>query len=128
MPVWIDPKKCNGCYGSAQPPCLRMCPGDLIVKDVVANKAYLKYVNDCWDCLPCVKVCPEEAIEFHLSSQFGPKGARLIPHVDKVSDRINWELIDRTGATETFTIRTKMVAMALDEKLEGDALPVDFSI
>ena len=77
MAIWIDPEKCNGCYGAAQPPCLRMCPGDLIVKDAAANKAYLKYVNDCWDCLPCVKVCPEEAIEFHLSPQFAPIGTVL---------------------------------------------------
>jgi len=128
MPVWIDPEKCNGCYGAAQPPCLRMCPGDLIVKDQAENKAYLKYVNDCWDCLPCVKVCPEEAIEFHLSSQFGPKGARLIPHIDKANDKINWELIDRAGVSETFTMRTKMIPVALDEKLEGESVPVDFSI
>ncbi len=128
MPVWIDPEKCNGCYGAAQPPCLRMCPGDLIVKDAAENKAYLKYVNDCWDCLPCVKVCPEEAIEFHLSSQFGPKGARLIPHVDKANDKINWELIGRDGGSETFTMRTKLLAVALDEKLEGEPQPIDFSI
>jgi adenylylsulfate reductase subunit B len=105
-----------------------MCPGDLIVKDQNANKAYLKYVNDCWDCLPCVKVCPEEAIEFHLSPQFGPKGARLIPHVDKTKDRITWELIDTDGNKEVFTIRTKIIQVALDEKVEGDPQPVDFSI
>ncbi len=128
MPVWIDPEKCNGCYGAAQPPCLRMCPGDLIVKDSAANKAYLKYVNDCWDCLPCVKVCPEEAIEFHLSSQFGAKGARLIPHVDKTKDIIVWESIDRAGNRETFTIKTKIIRMALDERLEGEPQPIDFSI
>lgn len=128
MPIWIDPERCNGCHGSSQPPCLRMCPGDLIVKDVAANKAYLKYVDDCWDCLPCVKVCPEEAIEFHLSSQFGSRGARLIPHVKTGDDFILWELIDATGQKETFTIQTKIIPMALDENLEGDPTPIDFSI
>ncbi len=124
----MDPEKCNGCHGSVQPPCLRMCPGDLIVKDQNANKAYLKYVNDCWDCLPCVKVCPEEAIEFHLSPQFGVQGARLVPHVDKAHDSIIWELTDHSGAKETFTIRTKLIAMALDEKIEDTPQPIDFSI
>jgi len=128
MPVWIDPEKCNGCYGASQPPCLRMCPGDLIVKDQVANKASLKYPEDCWDCLPCVKVCPEEAIEFHLSYQFGSKGAKLIPHVDKVNDRITWESIDGTGKRELFIIRTKLMAVALDEKVEKEEQPIDFSI
>ncbi len=126
MPVWIDPEKCNGCYGAAQPPCLRMCPGDLIVKDQAANKAYLKYPEDCWDCLPCVKVCPEEAVEFHLSSQFGSKGARLIPHVNKKGDSIVWESVSASGVKETFTMRTKVIQVALDEKIEGEA--VDYSI
>jgi adenylylsulfate reductase subunit B len=105
-----------------------MCPGDLIVKDQAVNKAYLKYVNECWDCLPCVKVCPEEAIEFHLSSQFGPRGAQLIPHVDKKKDVIVWESINRSGHREEFTIQTKLIPVALDEKIEGEAQPIDFSI
>lgn len=128
MPVWVDPEKCNGCYGASQPPCLRMCPGDLIVKDHAANKAYLKYPEDCWDCLPCVKVCPEEAIEFHLSYQFGSKGAKLIPHIHKSHDSITWEAIDTQGNKETFTIRTKLMPVALDEKVEGGAQVIDFNI
>jgi len=128
MPVWVDPEKCNGCNGSRQPPCLRMCPGDLIVKDHAENKAYLKYPEDCWDCLPCVKVCPEEAIEFHLSYQFGSKGARLIPHVPKKGNQITWEAIDLKGNKEIFTIRTKIMQVALDEKVEGGAEAIDFSI
>jgi adenylylsulfate reductase subunit B len=105
-----------------------MCPGDLIVKDIAANKAYLKYVNDCWDCLPCVKVCPEEAIEFHLSPQLGAKGATLIPHVHKTNDQITWELIDAAGQRETFNIRTKMMPVALDEAIEGEPQAPDFVI
>ena len=128
MPVWVDPEKCNGCHGSKQPPCLRMCPGDLIVKDHAANKAYLKYPEDCWDCLPCVKVCPEEAIEFHLSYQLGSKGAKLIPHIHKTNDAITWESVDAEGKSETFTIRTKLMPVALDEKVEGGAQTLDFSI
>ncbi len=128
MPVWVDPEKCNGCNGSSQPPCLRMCPGDLIVKDHAENKAYLKYPEDCWDCLPCVKVCPEEAIEFHLSFQFGSKGARLIPHVPRKGSQITWDAVDLKGNKETFTIRTKIMQVALDEKVEGGAEAIDFSI
>ncbi len=126
MPVWVDPEKCNGCYGAAQPPCLRMCPGDLIVKDMKADKAYLKYPEDCWDCLPCVKACPEEAIEFVLSYQIGFRNARLIPHVAKGRDKITWECHDSRGNIEEFVIPTKILPMALDEKVEG--APIDFSI
>ncbi len=105
-----------------------MCPGDLIVKDQTANKAYLKYPEDCWDCLPCVKVCPEEAIEFHLSYQFGAKGAKLIPHVHRTNDTITWELIDIHGAKETFTVPTKLIPVAIDEKIEEAEQAIDFSI
>ncbi len=128
MPIWIDPEKCNGCYNSRQPPCVRMCPGDLIVKDMLTHKASLKYVNDCWDCLPCVKVCPEEAVEFHLSAQFGEKGARLIPHVHKTRDQITWELIDIADKKEMFTIQTKIMAVSLDEPIEGVSPAPDFTI
>lgn len=128
MPVWVDPEKCNGCYNSRQPPCVRMCPGDLIVKDHSVNKAYLKYVEDCWDCLPCLKACPEEAIEFHLSYQFGSKGAKLVPHIHKTRDFITWDATDINGKEEKFTIRTKVMKIALDENLEDGSEGLDFSI
>jgi len=105
-----------------------MCPGDLIVKDYDTNKAYLKYPEDCWDCLPCVKVCPEEAIDFHLSYQFGSKVAKLAPHIHKSRDHITWEAVDVKGKKETFTIRTKVMQMALDEQIEDAAEGLDFSI
>lgn len=127
MPVIVDPNLCNGCGSSTQPPCVRMCPGDLIVKDMRTNKAYLKYREDCWDCLPCVKACPEEAILFKLSYQFGSPQASLVPHVDVKKNEITWDLTDSEGKKETFTIRTKVLAVALDEKVEGLNEP-DFSI
>lgn len=127
MPVVVDPFKCDGCGSSKQPPCVRMCPGDLIVKDMRTNKAYLKYPEDCWDCLPCVKACPEEAIEFKLSYQFGSAGASLKPHINQKKDSITWECVDVHGNRDTFTIRTKILPVDLDEKVDGVAQP-DFSI
>ena len=123
MPVWVDPEKCNGCYNSKQPPCVRMCPGDLMVKDPRTNKAYLREPADCWDCLPCVKACPQEAIEFYLSYQLGNRNARLVPHVHKSGDFITWELEDAQGNKETFTIPTKVLPVALDEEVEGVTPP-----
>ena len=128
MPVWIDPDICNGCNNSRQPPCLRMCPGDLIVKDHSLNKAMLKYTEDCWDCLPCVKVCPVEAIEFHLSYQFGSRGAKLAPRIHKGRDFITWDSEDINGKKESFAIRTKVMKIALDEIVEDGAQGLDFSI
>lgn len=105
-----------------------MCPGDLIVKDHSVNKAYLKYPEDCWDCLPCIKVCPEEAIEFHLSYQFGSRGAKLAPRIHKTRDFITWEAEDILGKKEEFTIRTKVMKIALDESIEDGPQGLDFSI
>ncbi|MBI1821564.1 MAG: 4Fe-4S binding protein [Nitrospirae bacterium] len=127
MPVYVNPNICNGCHGATQPPCIRMCPGDLIVKDPLVDKAYLKYPEDCWDCLPCVKSCPVEAIEFYLSYQMGFKNASLKPHIPATRDHIIWESIDSRGKKETFTIRTKVLDIEIDEKVEGST-PVDFSI
>jgi adenylylsulfate reductase subunit B len=104
-----------------------MCPGDLIVKDMRTNKAYLKYPEDCWDCLPCVKACPEEAIVFKLSFQFGSPQASLVPHVEAKKNQITWELTGVRGEKESFTIRTKILPVELDEKVEGVGGP-DFSI
>jgi len=127
MPVIVDADLCNGCYNSQQPPCVRMCPGDLIVKDFQTNKAYLKYTDDCWDCLPCVKACPEEAIHFQLSYQMGFFSASLQPHVHKDRNHITWTCVDAHGNKEEFKIRTKVLPVALDEKIEGEPTP-DFSI
>jgi len=126
MPIIVDSTKCDGCGNSTQPPCVRMCPGDLIVKDAGTNKAYLKY-QDCWDCLACVKACPEEAIIFRLSFQLGYPNASLQPHVHAAQNQITWEGVDSQGHSETFTLPTKILPVALDEKVEGAGQP-DFSI
>ena len=126
MPVIVDPKICNGCGSSSQPPCVRMCPGDLIVKDMGTNKAYLKH-QDCWDCLACVKACPEEAITFRLSFQLGFPNADLIPHVKARENTITWEATDCNGNKESYSLPTKVLPVELDEKVEGTSQP-DFSI
>jgi len=105
-----------------------MCPGDLIIKDHSTNKAQLKYPEDCWDCLPCVKACPIDAIEFYLSYQFGSKAAKLQPHIHKGRDFITWDAEDINGKKETFTIQTKVMKIALDETIEDGSEGLDFSI
>ncbi len=126
MPIIVDPTICDGCGNSLQPPCVRMCPGDLIMKNRATNKAFLKY-DDCWDCLACVKACPEEAIVFRLSYQLGLPNASLIPHVNTKENKIDWEAVDRDGKKEIFSIRTKVLPVELDEVVEGTEQPY-FSI
>ena len=81
MPVYVDNDKCNGCGSSKEPPCVRMCPGDLMVKDFITSKAYLRAKEDCWNCYACVKPCPQEAVEMRLSYQLGFFNAKVQPHI-----------------------------------------------
>jgi hypothetical protein len=58
----------------------------------------------------------------------GSRTARLAPHVAKSRDQITWESIDIRGNVETFTIRTKVLPVELDEKVEGVTPNINFSI
>jgi len=115
MPVYVDNDKCNGCGSSKEPPCVRMCPGDLMVKDFITNKAYLRAKEDCWNCYACVKPCPQEAVEMRLSYQIGYFNARVQPHIIS-SELIEWECTDTQGNVERFRIPTKYVPVAIDEE------------
>ena len=127
MPVVVHADKCNTCHGAQNPPCVRMCPGDLFMKDPKTGKILMRNPAECWDCLPCVKVCPQEAIEFKLSYQLGFHTAKLMTHIHDTRDFITWELIDTNGATDNFTIRTKILPVELDESIEG-VTPAEYSI
>ena len=115
MPVYVDNDKCNGCGSSKEPPCVRMCPGDLMVKDFITNKAYLRAKEDCWNCYACVKPCPKEAIEMRLSYQIGYFNAKVQPHIIS-SELIEWECTDTHGNVDRFRIPTKYVPVAIDEE------------
>ncbi|MDP3939735.1 MAG: 4Fe-4S dicluster domain-containing protein [Deltaproteobacteria bacterium] len=119
MPIYIDQDKCNGCGNSKEPPCVRMCPGDLNVKDFVTGKAYLRSKEDCWNCYACVKPCPQEAIEMRLSYQLGYFNAKVQPHIIS-SDTIEWECVDTKGNVEIFRMPTKYIPVALDEEPSED--------
>src|SRR3990172_6659639 len=97
MPAYVDLEKCNGCHGSSQPPCVRMCPGDLYAIDPANRKAYLRDPADCWDCYACVKPCPQEAIEVKLPYQMAFHDASLTPHILSPT-MIGWTLVDSHGA------------------------------
>ena len=107
MPVYIDKDICNGCHGSKNPPCMKLCPGDLIFID--NEKAILREKKDCWNCYVCVKACPIGAIEMKLSYQMGFFNSTLKPY--KISDdMIGWKAIDINGNVEEFKIKTKYIA------------------
>ncbi|MBW2031463.1 MAG: ferredoxin family protein [Deltaproteobacteria bacterium] len=65
MPIEnINSDLCNGCKI-----CVDGCPMDVIRFDEEANKAYVKYAEDCVACYNCELNCPTEAI--YVSPQRG---------------------------------------------------------
>ncbi len=118
MAIKIDEKLCAGCGSSKQPPCMMICPGDLIYKDFSIRKAVLRDKADCWDCYCCVKVCPEAAIEVVLSYEISNRGASLKAYTTD-DDAIEWVLQDRQGKITTYRQSTKYLQVepeAADEK------------
>jgi len=62
----------------------------------------------CWECYPCVKACPQNAIEIRGYSDFVPLGAKVHPKRDTTANTITWTVQFRNGKTLKFTfpIRT----------------------
>ena len=114
MSITIDKKKCDGCGLSKEPPCMKICPGDLIYKDFSIKKAALRSKSDCWDCYCCVKVCPKEAIDLILSYEISNRGASLKPKVID-NNLIEWVLKDRKGKISTYRQSTKYVTLEPEE-------------
>ena len=53
----IREKACRGCRF-----CIDICPTDVFVFDDETQKAELKTVEDCIECLSCAFICPSGAI------------------------------------------------------------------
>jgi adenylylsulfate reductase subunit B len=113
MTIKIDKKMCTGCGPSKQPPCMMICPGDLIYKDFSIKKAVLRNKADCWDCYSCVKVCPEGAINVILSYEISNRGASLKPDMTE-NDTIEWVLQDKQGKIITYRQSTKYLPLEPD--------------
>ena len=120
MTIIIDKKKCDGCGLSKQPPCMKICPGDLIYKDFTLRKAALRCDADCWDCYCCVKACPQEAIDLVLAYEISNRGASLKPRVLD-EHTIEWVLRDREGKTASYRMSTRYLP------LEPDAADATFT-
>lgn len=105
MPPLVDPTRCDGCPQEAEPPCVQVCPGDLMVLDAERKLAYCREEADCWDCMTCVKACPRQALCTRLSYQLADVPAELVPRPSE--DHITWTLVDCRGRTETFTVRVR---------------------
>ncbi len=112
MTIRIDRTKCDGCGLSKQPPCMKICPGDLIYKNFSIKKAAVRCEADCWDCYCCVKVCPQEAIDVVLPYEISNRGATLKPRV--MDTTIEWILQDKEGNITTYRQLTHYLPLETD--------------
>lgn len=105
MPPKVNLEKCDGCKGEREALCVSICPGDLLALNEETGKSYCRSTRDCWDCMSCVKVCPQGAIETRLPYQLGYYPAKLIPLMG--SKRVTWTCIDINNKVERFTYKNR---------------------
>ncbi|GAW93558.1 4Fe-4S dicluster domain-containing protein [Calderihabitans maritimus] len=100
MPVDVNLALCNGCPGASEPPCMRVCPGDLLYRG--ENGIRLRDPRRCWDCAACIKVCPREALAMYLPVSLGGRGARLKARA--LAGQTRWRCIYPDGKEEVFEL------------------------
>jgi adenylylsulfate reductase, subunit B len=114
MPSFVIAEKCDGCKGQDKTACMYACPNDLMALD----KDIMKAVNldswACWECLCCVKACPQQAMDVRGYADFVPLGASVIPL--RGSDSIMWTVKFRNGMVKRFKFPIRTTE-------EGSAVP-----
>ena len=79
MPSYVIKEKCDGCKGQDKTACMYICPNDLMVLDKDTMKAYNRDPKMCWECMCCVKICPQQAMAVRGYADFVPMGAQATP-------------------------------------------------
>lgn len=76
--------------------------------DLKTNKAFSTEPDMCWECLSCMKACPEGAIEVRPYADISPVGSALSLKRDEQLNTITWDVKFRGGLSQTykFPIRT----------------------
>ena len=139
MPTFVIASKCknNG-------KCEEICPSDIMRIDPVLQKAYNIEPDMCWECLSCVKACPEHAIEVRPYADISPLGSEISVSRDEKLNAIGWKIKYRDSRKKEFIfpIRTTQwnsieipdlngngdldgqeLSMEPDELLTGNDLP-----
>ncbi|MBP1449214.1 MAG: adenylyl-sulfate reductase subunit beta, partial [Thermoproteus sp.] len=94
---------CKGCGR-----CVDICPADNMRIDPKLRKSYNADPVYCWECLNCVKYCPEHAVDVRGYVDFCPLGASLTVLRDTKKNVVYWRVVYRNGAVKEFAfpIRT----------------------
>lgn len=114
MPTFVMNEKCDGCKGQDKTACMHACPNDLMVLDKERMKAYNRHPEYCWECLCCVKACPQQAMDVRGYADFVPMGAQVVPM--RGSDNIMWTVRFRNGMVKRFKFPIRTTE-------EGTAVP-----
>ncbi len=114
MPSFVIPEKCDGCKALDKTACQYICPNDLMVLNKDTMLAYNQDPSQCWECMCCVKMCAQSAIDVRGYADFVPMGASVVPM--RSTDSIMWTVKFRNGNIKRFKFPIRTTP-------EGEAVP-----
>ena len=114
MPSYVIMEKCDGCKGLDKTACQYICPNDLMELNQGTMKAYNRDPSMCWECMCCVKICPQQAMAVRGYADFVPMGGSVTPL--RGTEDIMWTVKFRNGTLKRFKFPTRTTP-------EGSAVP-----
>ena len=114
MPSYVILEKCDGCKGQDRTACMYSCPNDLMVLNPEAMKAFNRDPAMCWECMCCVKACPQQAMGVRGYADFVPMGGSVIPL--RGTEDIMWTVKFRNKTLKRFRFPIRTTP-------EGTAVP-----
>lgn len=110
----LDHQACNSCGLLPEPPCVRVCPGDVIEKDFRTNEVRIRDVKECWGCYACVKVCPRFALQVEMP--FWVAGGQSALEVKNLRGKmLEWTFTDGSGEEHKIEFPTRVLPSPPDE-------------
>jgi len=114
MPSYVIMEKCDGCKGQDKTACLYICPNDLMALNTETMKAYNRDPMMCWECMCCVKNCPQQAMAVRGYADFMPLGGSVTPL--RGTEDIMWTVKFRDESLKRFKFPIRTTP-------EGSAVP-----
>lgn len=102
MPTFVVEARCKN-----NQKCVEICPSDIMHTDPTINKAYNVEPDMCWECLSCVKLCPERAIEVRPYADISPLGSEIAVKRDEEINTIKWNITYRDSRKKEFEFKIR---------------------
>lgn len=102
MPTFVVEAKCKN-----NQKCVEVCPSDIMHIDPATDKAYNVEPDMCWECLSCVKLCPERAIEVRPYADISPLGSEISVTRDDKINTIKWAIKYRDSRMKNFEFQIR---------------------